>query len=57
MRVRFTRDYDWRVHPRQVVAFRKDWEGPVTRACAKAAIAAGAAEDVTPKRSKTDDES
>ena len=57
MRVRFTRNYDWRVHPRQVVAFKAGWEGPVTRACGQAAIAAGAAKDVTPKRSKTDGKS
>lgn len=46
MRVRFTRHFDWRPHPRQVIAYRAGMVLPVTRRCAEKAIAAGAAEKV-----------
>lgn len=57
MRVRFDRDFDWSPHPRQVVAYKKGWSGPVPSACGEAAILAGAATEVKPRRKKTDGES
>lgn len=57
MRVRFEADFDWRPHPRQVVAYKAGWSGPVTRACGEAAISAGVAIEVKPKRSTANGES
>lgn len=43
MRVRFVRDFDWRPRLGITIAYRAGMEMPVTRACARAACAAGAA--------------
>lgn len=56
MKVKFKAPFDWRVHPRQVKHFPAGWSGRVTRACGKAAIAAGVAEEISQK-GKDDDES
>ena len=47
-RVRFKEAFDWRPTHRHLVAFPKGHEGPVTRACADQAIAAGRAELIKP---------
>jgi hypothetical protein len=49
--VRFSRDFDWSPRPRVIIAY-KAGEKPlvVRRACADAAIAAGAATEVEPHR-------
>lgn len=54
MKVRFVRKFDWRVHPRQVKCFPAGWTGRVTRACGAAALADGAAEEITPSNRKED---
>lgn len=52
MRVRFTANFDWRPRRQVIFAFKASDE-PITvkRACAEAAIAAGAAVEVTPSSS------
>lgn len=56
MRVRFVREFEWRPHPRRVTVFREGCEMQVTRACAAAAMKAGAAIKLN-KRGRKDDES
>lgn len=53
-RVRFLRDFPYRpsMERRTTIRYRAGYEGTVKRECAKAAIAAGAAEEVpNPSRS------
>lgn len=53
MRVRFTRDFDWRVPERKgrvTLAYKAGQEVTVRRVCGEAAVKAGAAEEVEAKR-------
>ena len=43
MKVKFIREFEWRVHARRHIVFRAGAELQVTRACGAAAIKAGAA--------------
>jgi hypothetical protein len=53
--VRFTRAWDWPPMASAHVAYQPRMTCPVPRACAEAAIAAGAAEAIaTPTRAKAD---
>lgn len=54
MKVRFLRHFDWRPHPRQVIAYRAGMVLTVTRRCAEQAIAAGAAERVGKTKTETE---
>ena len=43
-RLKFKRDFDFKPSSQATVGYLAGWEGPVSKACADAAIAAGAAE-------------
>lgn len=50
--VRFIADFDFKPHPQTTVAYRAGDERNVTRACAAAAVAKGAAERLKTKSGK-----
>ena len=52
MRVRFVTDFDWRPRAGVVVAYRAGMNMAVTRACAAAAIEAGAAVAAAPAKGR-----
>lgn len=43
-RLKFKRDFDFKPFSQSTIGYKAGWEGPVTQACAEAAVAAGAAE-------------
>lgn len=43
-RLKFKRDFDFKPSSQATIAYKAGWEGPVTQACAEAAVGAGAAE-------------
>lgn len=43
-RLKFKKDWDFKPSSQSTVGYKAGWEGPVTQACADAAVAAGAAE-------------
>ncbi|MET3899676.1 hypothetical protein ABIB57_003638 [Devosia sp. UYZn731] len=47
IKVRFSKDYDFKPSSQSTVGYKAGWEGPVTQACADAAVAAKAAEVVS----------
>lgn len=50
MKVRFVRAFDYTpsLERRVIIAYRAGWSGTVKRECGEAAVAAGAAVDLTP---------
>lgn len=46
-RLRFKKDWDFKPSSQSTVGYKKDWEGPVSQACADAALKAGVAELVS----------
>ncbi len=56
MRVRFIAQFDWRMHARHVRVYPAGWSGRVTRACGAAAVAAGAAVNITARKGTDDGE-
>lgn len=54
-RLKFNKDFDFKPTSQSTVAYKAGWEGPVTQACAEAALKAEVAELVTaPKSAKVD---
>ena len=53
-RLKFKKDFDFKPSSQSTIGYRAGWEGPVTQACAEAAVAAGAAE-LTNAPAKTKD--
>ena len=51
-RLKFKKDFDFKPSSQSTVAYKAGWEGPVTQACAEAAVKAGAAELVGPAEAK-----
>ncbi|MET3925941.1 hypothetical protein [Devosia sp. 2618] len=49
-RLKFKKDFDFKPSSQSTVAYKAGWEGPVTQACADAAVKAGAAELVTAQK-------
>lgn len=52
-RLKFKNDFDFKPASQATVGYKAGWEGPVTQACADAAVAAGAAE-LAPAAKKAD---
>ena len=55
--VRFVAPFDWRVSPRQFIAYEAGMVLLVTTACARAAKAAGAAESAVKPKGESDAQS
>lgn len=43
-RLKFKRDFDFKPSSQSTIGYKAGWEGPVTQACADAAVKAGAAD-------------
>lgn len=53
-KAKFLRDFDYRVTPRAIIAFKAGWTGTTKRAALDAAVAAGAAIDLDAAQPPTD---
>ncbi|SFV33186.1 hypothetical protein SAMN05216456_1913 [Devosia crocina] len=53
-RLKFKKDFDFKPSSQSTVGYKAGWEGPVTQACADAAVKAGVAELVTGSTKKAD---
>lgn len=51
-RLRFKKYWDFKPSSQSTVGYKAGWEGPVTQACADAAVKAGVAEPVTDTKPK-----
>lgn len=51
-RLRFKKDFDFKPSSQSTVGYKAGWEGPVTQACAEAAVKAGVADLVTEAKPK-----